>query len=178
MDLLMDNELQELRNIEPKKAWEVDSLESANWALRKIAALDKNNKEIEKLANNERQRIDEWQKKETENNQQTIDFFTEKLSKYYAELLLINPKEQIKTPYGAVTTRKIPAKLEYSENSIEELENKGMSDYIRIKKEPDKTRLKNDLIVTGTGSVFTKDGEKLDSVTAVLEHEKIVIKTN
>lgn len=170
------HEIEELQQTEVKEQWSIDSLETANWALRKINALNKKMADTVRLAKEEHDRINEWELKETESDQQSITFFEEKLGQYLVELRKDDPKARIKTPYGTVGTRKQAEKIEYSASTIDELKEKGMMDFIRIKEEVNKTELKKHLTITSDYRVVTADGEILKSATVIPAYEKTIVK--
>ncbi|MFW7420539.1 host-nuclease inhibitor Gam family protein [Vagococcus fluvialis] len=115
MNALNRYEIEELTNSseEEKQGWAINDLESVNWALRKIAALNNQIEENEQLAKEERYRIDQWEQKENSSHKQSVEFFEQKISEYHRELLVDDPKAKIKTPYGQVSLLKSAAKIEY-----------------------------------------------------------------
>lgn len=178
MDALNRFEIDEVESSdeEEKQGWSVDSLESVNWALRKIAALNKQINENEQLAKEEKNRIEQWEKRENTSHKQSIEFFEQKISEYHRELLADDPKAKIKTPYGQVSSRKVAAKIEYGDNTIQELKELGLDEYVRVKEEVNKADLKKVLNITNDLKVVTADGEVLSSAIVTPESHKTVIK--
>lgn len=178
MNALNKYEIEEVVNSseEEKQSWSVDSLESANWAFRKISALNSQIEENKQLAKEERYRIDQWEQKENSSHKQSIEFFEQKISEYHRTLLESNPKAKLKTPYGQASLRKSAAKIEYGNNAIQELKELGLEEYIRVKEEVNKVDLKKVLIITDDLKVVTEDGEVLDSAIVIPESYKTVIK--
>lgn len=180
MNALERYEIEELENsgvlTEEKQTWSIDSLESADWAFRKISALKKSNNEIKSLANKERERISQWESKETQSNQDSITFFEMKLAEYLLELRQSDPKTKIKTPHGTVSTRKQPDSWEYNNDAVEVLEELGLNEFINVKKTVDKTALKKAVSVLEDGRVISADGEIIDVVKVVPQGEKVVVK--
>ncbi len=173
LDTLESNDI-----FQEKEQWGIGDLGSANWALRKITALEEANKEIQQLADEERKRIDDWESKETQSNHDAITFFKQKLGEYLLLLRQSDPKAKIKTPYGSVTTRKKPDSWEYGEQAIAELEAAGLDEFIttKVTKSVTKTEFKKAVSVTENGNVVTPDGEVLESVKVVPQGFDIVVK--
>lgn len=178
MDALNRYEIDELTNTseEEKQGWSINNLESVNWALRKIAALNKQINENEQLAKEEKYRIEQWEQKENSSHKQSVEFFEQKISEYHRELLADDHKAKIKTPYGQVSLRKVSAKIEYGNNTIQELKELGLDEYVRVKEEVNKADLKKVLTITDDLKVVTEDGEVLSSAIVTPESHKTVIK--
>ena len=178
MDALNRYEIEELTTTseEEKQGWSINNLESVNWALRKIAALNKQITENEQLAKEEKYRIDQWEQKENNSHKQSIEFFEQKISEYHRELLVDDPNAKIKTPYGQVSLRKVAAKIEYGNDTVQELKDIGLDEYVRIKEEVNKADLKKILTITDDLKVVTEDGEVLNSAIVTPESHKTVIK--
>lgn len=172
-------ELRELESTtfsEETSPWTIDSLESADWALRKIAVLKKKNDEIHQLAEKERERITEWEDKETHSNQESIAFFESKLADYLHELRKNDPKAKIKTPHGTVSTRKQPDSWEYQGDTLNTLKELGLTEFITIKESINKAELKKAVQVLENGRVISPDGEVIESIKVIPQGEKIIVK--
>lgn len=178
MNALNRYEIEELTNSseEEKQGWAINNLESVNWALRKIAALNKQINENEQLAKEEKYRIEQWEQRENSSHKQSIEFFEHKISEYHRELLADDPKAKIKTPYGQVSLRKVSAKIEYGDNTVKELKELGLDKYVRVKEEVNKADLKKVITITDDLKVVTEDGEVLNSAVVTPESHKTVIK--
>ncbi|OOG28535.1 hypothetical protein BZK37_01670 [Enterococcus casseliflavus] len=179
MNALDTYELRELESTtfsEETSPWTIDSLESADWALRKIAVLKKKNDEIHQLAEKERERITEWEDKETHSNQESIAFFESKLADYLHELRKNDPKAKIKTPHGTVSTRKQPDSWEYQGDTLNTLKELGLTEFITIKESINKAELKKAVQVLENGRVISPDGEVIESIKVIPQGEKIIVK--
>lgn len=179
MNVLEKYEIEELDSsgVLEQEKWAIDSLESADWAFRKIAALKQANNEIKSFADKERERIAIWEEKETKSNADSIEFFEIKLGEYLRELRKSDPKVKIKTPHGTVSTRKQPDSWEYKDDAVEALESLGLNDFINVKKTVDKAKFKKTVSVTSEGKVISPDGEIIESVKVVPQGEKIIVKS-
>ena len=161
---------------EEKEKFEVNSLSSADWALRKIKELKANIKQNMDFAESEKIRLEQWLESENHKYQESIEYFNGLLSHYLQELRKDNPKAKISTPHGTVSTRKNPKQWTYSDDVLAELEEKEMFEFIRIKKEVDKKELKKVLSATDDGIVVNSDGEVIKGVTVVDGGEVMTVK--
>lgn len=180
MDELQQDELVELKEFEQEKeAFRVTDEGSADWVLRKLAALNAEEEVNNKLAQQNLDRIKEWQAKKNQATQQSREYFESLLTTYLNEQRCLDSKFKIDTPNGMVTARKLPRKWNYNDESlIESLKAADDTSFIRIKEEPDKKALKAAAHVTETGDVITDDGVKLDGVHVDPTSYKTVIKLN
>ena len=169
MNALEKYEIEELEQTSVE-GWTIDDIGGADWALRKISALQSQNDEIKKFADLERERIVSWETKETESNNDRISFFEMKLSEYLNKLRKDDPKARIKTPHGTVGTRKAPDKWEYSSDAVKELKKLGM------KEEVDKAEFKKVVSVLKDGRIVNADGEIIEAVKVVPQGEKLSVK--
>lgn len=160
-----------------KERFKVTDLNSLNWALRKLSALDKKRAEEAELANAEISRIQEWFRKQDEAYQYSKQFLEGLVSEFAKAQRIIDPKWKQKTPYGLVSFRKAK-KFNYGdeEKLTKFLDENGMSDYVKVVKSPKKAELKKALTITTEGkAIFTSTGELLPEVTAE-EVEDVTIK--
>ena len=109
---------------EEKEKFEVNSLSSADWALRKIKELEAGIKQNMDFAESEKIRLEQWLESENRKYQESIEYFNGLLSHYLQELRKDNPKAKISTPHGTVSTRKNPKQWTYSDDVLAELEEK------------------------------------------------------
>ncbi|HFU7087182.1 TPA: host-nuclease inhibitor Gam family protein [Bacillus cereus] len=108
MNALQQNELLEVDQLQDaEQQFEVTDINQLNWAFRKISALKAQEKQITTLANDERERITEWEKNELKPIHNSISFFETHIRRYHMEQLAEDPKQKtISTPYGKSKTRK------------------------------------------------------------------------
>lgn len=132
MNKLTEIELEEIEGvIQHKERFKIENLDSANWALRKLKALEDKKNEIEMLAKIELDRINNWKKEELEGMKDNKGFFKFLLEEYYREQRELDPKFKLSTPYGKVTSRKQQPKWNYEDDKIiESLKSKGISELI------------------------------------------------
>ena len=191
---LLEKELEVLEEIvvdeeniaEVKERFKIKDLESANWAFRKLKAIEEKKKEIEELAKKEIEpykleiepykleidRIEEWKDTEHKSFDSSINFFNFLLEEYYREQRMLDPKFKVSTPYGKVTSRKQQPKWNYEDDKVIEWLLKNDKDLVRVKYEPNKTDIKNKYKVVGE-KVVTEDGEIVEGI-AIEERDPVV----
>ena len=122
MNLLDLYEIEEVeqQNHDEKERFKIENTEQLTWAFRKLKAYKAKEREIEEVANAERERIDAWEKKEKKKIQDSIEYFESLIYEYHMEQLTKDPKAKtLSTPYGkskARTNKPKPEKVD--ENAI------------------------------------------------------------
>lgn len=159
MNALQQNELLEVDQLQDgEQQFEITDINGLNWAFRKLSALKSKEKEINQLANVERDRIAEWEKGELISVHNSITFFESHVQRYHAEQLAVDPKQKtISTPYGKSKTRK---SKEAPDKANEEL----LLDYV----------IQNDLAEYIKNSVKWADLKKSLKIVEISD-EKVVI---
>lgn len=154
--------------------FKIRDLDSANWALRKIAAYKKKQAEIKELAESERFRIDSWEKNENESIERGIAYFEGLLTEYLMEQRKKDPKFKISTPYGKVTTRKQQPKWEYQDEEVLNfLKAIGASEFIRVKEEVNKVELKKKVKVEDGRAVI--EDVMIPGIRITEQPEKVIV---
>ena len=180
MDALFEMELQEIDEImeedtQEKERFKIENLESANWAFRKLAAIERKKKEIQELANKEIERIRAWEQQEIGSLDSSKEFFEGLLTEYFTREREKDPKFKISTPYGKVSARKQQPKWNYDENKLVAWLKENNQNLLRVKYEPDKNEIKKTYKIVGT-NVVTEDGEIVEGITVEERPEKVTIK--
>lgn len=176
MDVLYEMELQEaLETSETQERFRIENLEAANWAFRKLAAIERKRKEIQELANKEIERIKAWQEKEERSLDNSKEYFEGLLTEYFAREREKDPKFKISTPYGKVSARKQQPKWHYDEDKLVKWLKENNQNLLRVKYEPDKDKIKKTYKIVGT-NVVTEDGEIVEGITIEERLEKVIIK--
>ena len=179
MDKLMELELEEaIDTIEASQVggrFTIENLDSANWAFRKLAAIERKRGEIKELADKEIERIKEWQEQEEKGLNNSKEFFEGLLTEYFIRQKEVDPKFKISTPYGKVSSRKQQPKWNYDNDKVIEWLKKNNSELIRIKEEPDKREIKKAYKVVGN-SVVTENGEIVEGITVEDRPDSITVK--
>lgn len=107
----LDNlELEEFDSIEEgtdqqeSNRFEIQDLDTANWAFRKITAFKKRIQEKEALAKAENERINNWLESATKSDKNSITKFEQMLIAYYQKNREQDGKFKLTTPYGKLTS--------------------------------------------------------------------------
>lgn len=161
INALLEMELDELQEItfqlpeaEVKERFQITNLDSLNWTLRKLAALDAQLLDKRELAAKEKARIQEWLDKETISIEQSREFFMGLIEQFARNQRSIDPKWKASTPYGKISFRKQQPKWQYDEKkALETLQEAGLEQYVRTKYELDKVALKDAAHVRDDGTV-------------------------
>lgn len=163
MDNLLRLELEDMEEItvenqeEQKERFKIEDLHQANWAFRKLAALNQKEKEIDQLARAEKSRIEDWEKREKESLKHSSNFFNYLLEEFYREQRTIDPKYKLTTPYGKVTSRKQQPQYTYNDDLIiESLKEKGLKRLVDEK-----------VVVTVNKNDLKKEIEVLENVVSL-----------
>ncbi len=165
MNEYIKDELDEINEDRENKTFKVTDLSSANWAFRKLSALNREKSEIQALAQNETDRIEEWKIKKTQSIDRDIAYFESIIAEYYIKERDNDPNFRLSTPYGKVAS-KLSTNWQYDEETLFE-ELKG-SEFIRTKttESIDKVSLRKIATVLEDGRVVMPDGVILEGVTA------------
>lgn len=159
-----------------QSSWQITDLNTANWALRMLANIEKKLTANEQLAQAEIQRITFWHEQEKRPLLESQAFFEQQLAAYLQLLRTSDPKAVIKSPYGRVSSRKVPAKITYSPQAVSELQALGLVEFIRTKSEVNVASLKQSVVITEDLRVVTTDGQQLKEASVVPAYEKITTK--
>lgn len=182
MNALQKAELRELAIEElpfkyERERYQIEDINQANWALRKIAAAKAAIKEREELARAEIERINKWLESETEELQRDIDFFTGLLEEYHREQLAKDSKAKtIKLPYGVLKMRKQQPQYQRDDVAIKEWAAKNRPDVL-VPQEPklDWAALKKSLQITGGQAIDPETGEVVPGITVIEREPKFSV---
>ncbi|MDX8367837.1 host-nuclease inhibitor Gam family protein [Cytobacillus sp. IB215665] len=126
---------QELEGIEEKKeGFAITDMDKLNWAFRKVSALRAKHNQITKLADAERERINQWEAKELRDIHNSLQFFETHISKYHANQLAENPKSKtISTPYGKTKARSSSEQIDKANEDalLKHVQASNLNDYIK-----------------------------------------------
>lgn len=142
----------------------IDSLNSADWALRKIKQNNDVADERIRYAKSEIKRLQEYIKNEENNRDSGNAFLESKLKNYLEERRIEDPNFKLKTITATVSTRKASTWKYDDEKLLKFFKNNDMENYIRVKEEVDKKEFKKNAIVTDSGAVVTANGEVIEGV--------------
>ncbi len=177
MNALQAHELQELQKDQERERFEIENIEQANWAVRKIAAARAAIREREELAKAEMERINEWLKSETQELQREVDFFTGLLEEYHKKQLANDSRAKtIKLPYGVLKMRKQQPLYQRDDAAIKEWAAKNRPDVL-VPQEPklDWAGLKKALQVAGDKMIDPDTGEAVPGIAVIERGHKFSV---
>lgn len=179
MDALQQHDLQEAQQAE-EKPFEIHDLRAATWAMRKLKALDNDDAEKTAAIQEQIDDLQNWLDKEKQKNADSREYLEGLLSDYLYEKRQQDPKFKVSTPYGTVSTHKVPAGVTWPSDSelVAALTKQGLNDLIRVKQEPDKKTIKKRFQFVGDHFVNPDTGIILDGVHLKEATEKTTFKIN
>lgn len=148
---------------EQKEQFKITNLDTANWAFRKISAINKKLEEINFVARDEMERITKWQESESKSLDDSREYFEHLLIEYYKANRENDPKFKLSTPYGKMSSRKGTVKWDMPNKAlvIEQLEQRGFDDLVKVKKDVNLAEMKNTFSIAGN-NVVDSNGELLE----------------
>ncbi len=175
----MEQSLMEYGAPEVHEGWRVDSMSSADWALRKIRARRAEMAELKKYADAEKSRIDMWLKEQTETLQRDVDFFEAQLKPFVADALDGKKTKTLKFPCGSCSFKKSAPK--FTKNEAELLafveENYGNFVDVAVKKSVKWNEFKQTLDFASDGRLVTENGEIVPGITYTVDEDTFTVKT-
>ncbi|EHJ08398.1 host-nuclease inhibitor Gam family protein [Staphylococcus simiae] len=174
------NELQaqELENIEQDERFKVTDLDSANWVFKKLDAITTKENEINELADKEMKRIKSWQEKEVEKLQSSKEYLQSLVIEYFRIEKEKDNKFKLNTPYGKVSARKGSKVIQVSNEQevINQLEQRGFNDYVKVTKKLSQSDIKKDFGVTENGTLIDANGEVLEGASIIEKPTSYTVK--
>lgn len=168
----------DLQDEQIKERFKIENKEQLNWALRKLAALNEKETEVDELADKELYRIKSWHEKEIGSINSSKSFFESLISAYAINRRETDPKfKSVKTPYGKIGFKKQQPEYVYNdEDLLPFLEDVGYSDLFKIKKEPIKTEIKKQFKLHDNSLIDPETGEIIPGITINYREDKLDIK--
>lgn len=165
----MINELlkEELKTVNDREqeGFKINSLQSADWAMRKLQAIEKHDQEAKEAAQADIDQTIAWRDRKLTENESSREYFHGLLKDYLYRERQHDSKFKIDTPHGKVTTRKTPAGLNYDETTVlKSLRDQGIKELIKTKETIKKTDLKKSGTIIN-GKFVLEDGQIVDGVT-------------
>lgn len=138
----------------------VDSIEKAEWCMRKLSRLASEDADDEAVAQREIDRINAWLEARKSPRARSREFFEGLLIDYHNRLLRDDPRAKtVKLPHGTLKSRKLPESFEYDmEAVVSWAKENGRTEFIRVKEEVVKDEVKR---------AVKEDGEKVPGVTVL-----------
>ena len=173
-------ELEEKAEQEKQDKFVIDDDHKANWALKKIRQMKNKVAEKEEFAQKEIDEIKKWLEEETSKLEDSIEYFESMLTEYAMKMK--EEDEDLKThklPAGKLQFRKRRPKWNYdNEKLMKHLEESGRDELIRVKKSPDKRKLKKQVEVAGNKVVDADTGEIIEGIEVQERGESFKVKVN
>ena len=101
-----------------RSAFSIDSLESANLAMRHLANAQRRINEKRELALAEARRISDWVNTATHTDLETARFFENSLKAYMEKVRAESGEKSLSLPDGEVHSRHLPAKAEVADIEV------------------------------------------------------------
>jgi phage host-nuclease inhibitor protein Gam len=164
---------------ETRERFKIRDLEQLNWAFRKLSALVAKQSEVDKLAQMEIERINQWHRKELAGITQSVEFFIFLVSEYMNEQRANDPKfKKVETPYGKTVFKKQQPEWVYEDEAavIDYLKVAGHNHLIKIEEKPIKTDFKKFVEINGEAVVDRDTGAVIPGIKVVERPDKIEIK--
>ena len=156
--------------------WVVTDEETANKYMRIIQRLEQQKAKVDGIRQKEVQRIDAFYGAELDELESKANFFKEFLMAYYKRQRELNPKFQLKTPWGKVTSRRTASPAWQDEAAtLEWLKANKRNELVKVEESIKKTELKKEFEVVGGQFVDAVTGEVVPGVTV---EEKTSIKVS
>lgn len=153
----------------------IDTLEKAEWAMRKIAWYVRKNREVQELAARRVLQIESWAQKETENIADQIAFFESLLQPWAERELAESKRRSIKLPQGTLGFRKSQPKFDRDEDKLLPWVKDNKPEHLVVRESVDWAGLKKRLTVAN-GIAITEEGEVVPGVTVTRVPDKFYVK--
>src|SRR5690625_2041910 len=160
------NSFQEFLDEQEDETFKITNEEQANWALRKISQLKKQIEQNNEFAEMEISKVEAWRQSENKKQQDSIDYFTGLLAEFALQKKKEDPSLKTKKlPYGKLQFRNQPSKWNVDKAKVVKyLEETGMNDFIRVKKEPKVADIKKAFNVQNGIVINPETGENIEGI--------------
>lgn len=150
-----------------RERFRVDDDAKATWAMRKLRAIEAKVAENQRIATDERARIDEWLERVNEPLAQDAAYFRGLLIEYARHEREAADRKTVITPYGSVKSRAGQPKWHVDAAVFLDWARVSHPDLIRVKEEPNLTAIKEVVLpVPGLPDIaVTPDGEPVPGIT-------------
>lgn len=148
------------------KTFIVNDESQAVWAMRNLATAQRRIDTVERLANEEHERIDRWVEYATKTQKNIVQYFTSALESYMLRLREEEDRKSLSLPDGDITSRSIPDKAAVSDLGVflKWAQESGHSQWVRIKQEADLAALKDHVEFNGDEVIDSDTGETIDGL--------------
>lgn len=162
---IQELEIKEIKEVreQTEERFKIDNLSKANWAFRKLAAIESKENEIKDLAAQEIDRIKQWEAGELKHYSGDRDWLEFLLEEYFREEIAKDDKFRCKTPYGSISQRKQQPAYKYDDDLIiERLKELNKDDLVEeeLVRSVNKNNLKKELEIIE--NIYLIDGELME----------------
>jgi len=163
---------------EQKERFRVKDKEQAEWCLRQISRLMREQEEIESTAQAEIEKITAWKNDQTESIQKSISFFEYLLIEYHQQILKENPKAKtIKLPSGRLEARKAQPEFQRDVETMLSWVEQNRPEFVITKKELDWAGLKKILKYENSMGIDPDTGEAVPGLKVIERGMTFRVKT-
>lgn len=149
---------------EAKEGFVIDSMEKAEWALKKIAEHKAECKRIADFANEQIAKIQAWADEQAEAHENDVKFFEGLLMPFAAAELEGKKTKTIKMPSGKMSFKKATTYERDEKALLVFVKETGMQDFVKVEEKLNWNEMKKSCTVTADGKLVTEDGEVIPSV--------------
>jgi len=155
----------EIQEEPAREPFVVDDDSKADWAMRKLAVIRRKQAENQAIYDRELQRVQEWLQKVNTALERDAEWFEANL-RPYALVQRSEGRKSVVLPHGTIKTVAGRPKIEIeSQEELLAWAEKSLPEAVRIKKDIDKTVLKD--LITEEGQVISTQGEIVPAVKVI-----------
>jgi|LSQX01.1.fsa_nt_gb phage host-nuclease inhibitor protein Gam len=170
-------ELKKIPEVE-KEPFQVENKEQAEWCLRQISRLQREQEEVKSVAQAEIEKIATWEKERTQALQRSIDFFENLLIDYHRRILQEDPKAKtIKLPSGNLEARKAQPEFQRDVETMLPWVEQNRPEYIVVKKDINWSGLKKILKYRNGTGIDPDTGEVVPGLKVIERGMTFRVKT-
>lgn len=158
---------------EEKEQFVIDTPEKADWALKKLQEIKRQQLEVDKRADKEIKPIEDWRKKEIGKLSDSEIYFTMLLTEYANNNRDKDNKFRFSSPYGKIYTRN---SVDWSYDDKKLIEEYKNTDVVKSKLTLNKNELKKRVELINGKPVDKETGAVVDGVE-IEEVSKVNVKT-
>ena len=170
----IDSETPEEEIEELKSNILIDSLEFADWAVRRIKMLRNQRDRMMELYNTQKEQLERYRRNEEDRIGRNEEFWTYQLRSYFEQLreqgFIGSKQKSYRLPHGIIGKRKLPDKWDFSGVNVRELYE---IDPELVKMEIKKQEAKNKLEYIGDDKVVHKESGLIISGVVIDEQEDV-----
>jgi len=155
----------------------IDTIDKANWALRKIAQYEEKKKAAQDQADAEIRRIAVWLKDRSEDAERQIAYFQYMLRPFAAAALEGEKKRSLTLPTGTMGFRAGQPHFDVNDTELLEYVKVSAPEYVKVRESVDWARFKKEMnLQPCNGKAVTKDGEIIPGIAASEAEDTFYVK--